>query len=172
MKRPPLVLVLVAIVMIALGETSGALMSLGKSPIGAYARARIAANAPAHGLTGSLEYDDEIRARTTFATEAGLSFFHTHAEGVGLIVLFVSTLVASVTTWRTARRALYTLIAIGGLFPLGYLVYGFAALELGRDAAIELAETWILTPLGSGMIAGALGAAAVLAIRLVRRARA
>src|SRR5881296_2803440 len=145
LRRPPLAVVLVAVVVIALGETGGAAMSRLKPQIERYVAARVAANPQTHGLSGSAEYDDEVRDRAVFAVEAGLSFFHTHAEGVGLIVLFVSTLVASVATWRTARRALYTLIAIGGLFPLGYLVYGFAALELGRDAAIELAETWILT---------------------------
>src|SRR5262249_11019021 len=74
-----------------------------------------------------------------------------------------------VVSSRATRRALYVLIAAGGLFPLGYLVYGFAVLELGRDAGIELAETWVLTPLGGAMIAGVGGVAAMLAIRLVRR---
>jgi hypothetical protein len=37
------------------------------------------------GLTGAAEYDDEVRARTVFAAEAGLSFFHTHAEGLGVV---------------------------------------------------------------------------------------
>ena len=72
MKRPPLVVVLVAVVTIALGETSGAVMSLGKRSVTAYARARIAANAPAHGFSGSVEYDDEIRSRAIYAAEAGL----------------------------------------------------------------------------------------------------
>ena len=169
MKCPPLVVVLVAVVMIALGETSGAVMSLGKSSITTYARARIAANAPAHGLSGSVEYDDEIRGRARYAAEAGLSFFHTHAEGVGLIVLFVSTIVATIVRSRTARGTLYALIGLGGLFPLGYLVYGLLVLERGRDAGIELAEAWVLTPLGSAMIVGVLGAVVAIVARLARK---
>src|SRR5882724_2377839 len=55
------------------------------------------------------------------------------------------------------RVVLYLLLTLGGLFPLGYLVYGAAVLEMGRDAGIELAERWILTPLGVAAIAGLVG---------------
>jgi hypothetical protein len=156
-RRPPLVVVLVAMVVIALGETAGAAMSRLKPAIERYAAARIAANAAAHGFSGSAEYDDEVRERAIFAAEAGLSFFHTHAEGVGLVLFFAGTLVASTVPWRRARAALYLPLTLGGLFPLGYLVYGAAVLEVGRDAGIELAERWVLTPLGLAAIAGLLG---------------
>jgi len=59
-KRPPLVLVFVAILMIALGQTAGAVMSQASQGTARLARARILANAPAHGLAGSREYDDEV----------------------------------------------------------------------------------------------------------------
>jgi hypothetical protein len=156
-RRPPLVVVLVAMVVIALGETAGAAMSQLKPAIERYAAARITANAAAHGFSGSAEYDDEVRARAIFAAEAGLSFFHTHAEGVGLVLFFAATLVASTVPWRRARVALYLPLTLGGLFPLGYLVYGIAVLEVGRDAGVELAERWALTPLGLAAIAGLLG---------------
>jgi hypothetical protein len=156
-RRPPLVVVLVAMVMIALGETAGAAMSRLKPAIERYAAARITANAAAHGFSGSAEYDDELRERAIFAAEAGLSFFHTHAEGVGLVLFFAGTLVASTVPWRLARIPLYLLLTLGGLFPLGYVVYGAAVLEVGRDAGVELAERWVLTPLGLAAIAGLLG---------------
>ena len=152
--------------MIALGETGGAAMARLKPQIERYVAARVAANPQAHGLAGSAEYDDEVRDRAVFAVEAGLSFFHTHAEGVGLIVFFASTLVASAVPWRRARAALYLALTAGGLFPLGYLVYGVAVLEGGRDAGVELAERWVLTPLGSAAILGLVGLA--LALALVR----
>jgi len=164
-RRPPLAVVLVAISLLALGETAGAAMSRLKPEIQRYAAARIAANAAAHGFSGSAEYDDEVRERAIFTAEAGLSFFHLHAEGVGLVLFFTSTLVASAVPWRRARAALYLLLTLGGLFPLGYLVYGAAVLELGRDAGIDLAERWILTPLGISAIAGLVGLLLVAARR-------
>ena len=150
--------------MIALGETGGAAMSRFRPYIERYAAARVEQNAQAHGLSGSAEYDAESRDRAVFSVEAGLSFFHTHAEGVGLILFFASTLVASLVPRRRARAALYLALTAGGLFPLGYLVYGVAVLEAGRDTGIELAERWVLTPLGSAAILGVAGLALALAL--------
>ena len=140
-------------------------MSRGKAGTERWAAARVAANAAAHGVSGSAEYDDEVRARAVYSAEAGLSFFHTHAEGLGLILFFTSTVVASAVPWRRARAVLWALLGLGSLFPLGYLVGGVEALELGRDTGIALAETWILTPLGSATLAGLLGLAVALAAR-------
>jgi hypothetical protein len=163
--RPPLIVVFVAIVVITLGELGGAVLSQLRPATARWAAARIAANPTVHGLTGSAEYDDAVRERTVFATEAGLSFFHTHAEGTGLVLFFAATLVASVVRPRAVRAALYALLALGALFPLGYLVYALAVLGLGRDSGIELAETWVLTPLGSAAIAGLIGLVLALARR-------
>ena len=163
--RPPLAVVLVALVMLALGETAGAAMSRLKPEIQRYAAARVAANPAAHGLSGSAEYDDEVRERAIFTAEAGLSFFHLHGEGVGLVLFFASALVAACVPGRRARGVLYLLLTMGGLFPRGYLVYGAAVLELGRDAGLELAEGWILAPLGVSAIAGLVGLWLALARR-------
>ena len=163
--RPPLIVVFVAIVVITLGELGGAVLSQLRPATARWAAARISAHPSVHGLTGSAEYDDTIREQAVFATEAGLSFFHTHAEGTGLVLFFAATLVASIVRRRAARAALYTLLTVGALFPLGYLVYADAVLRLGRDTGIELAETWVLTPLGCAAIVGLLG----LAVALTRR---
>ena len=170
MRRPPLLVVLVAMGLIALGETAGAVMSQLRPAIDRYAAARIDANREAHGLTGSPEYDDEIRARATYAAEAGLSFFHTHAEGMGLILFIMSTLVAKVVPSCGRRGLLYLLLTIGSLFPLGYLVYGITVLEAGRDTGIGLTERWVLSPLGSLALVGLIGLGVELA-GVVRRAR-
>lgn len=168
MRRPPLLLVLVAVVMLALGETAGALLSPLRPAVERYARARIAANAGAHGLTGSAEYDDEVRSRAVFAAEAGLSFFHTHAEGLAPVILLAGTIVASMVSGAVVRGVLQGLLTAGALFPLGYVVYALAALETGRDAGVSLAERYVLTPLGSAAILGLLA----LVLGLGRAARA
>ena len=157
MRRPPLLLILVAVLMIALGETAGALMSPLRPATEHYALARVVANAAAHGLTGSAEYDDEVRTRAVFATESGISFFHTHAEGLAPVILLAATIVAGVVPRRGARAVLYALLTAGALFPLGFVVYALAVLETGRDAGTALAERYVLTPLGSAAILALLG---------------
>ena len=162
MRRPPLVVVFAALVVIALGETAGVLMSQLRPQIVRYAQARVAANPRAHGLAGSAEYDSEITARAVYSVEAGLSFFHTHTQGLGPLVIFASTVAASVVPRRRARGALYALFGLGALFPLGYLAYSLAVLEWGRDAGVEFAERYVLTPLGSAAIAGLVALAALM----------
>ncbi len=162
MRHPPVGVVLVAIFVIALGETAGAVMSQLRPQLDRYARARVALNPQAHGLAGSAEYDSEVAARTVYTAEAGLSFFHTHAQGLGPVVLFASTVAASVVRWRRARAVCYALFVLGGLFPAGYLVYSLAAVELGRDSGVELAERYVLTPLGSAAILALLALAALI----------
>ena len=55
------------------------------------------------------------------------------------------------------------LLTLGALFPLGYLAYALAVVELGRDDGGALAETWVLSPLGLAAIAGLIGLAIALA---------
>jgi hypothetical protein len=147
----------IAVALMAMSATTGAAISQLRPQIERYARARIAVNAAAHGLAGSAEYDADVIARTVFAAEAGLSFLHTHAGGVGPVVLVAGSLVASLLPWRWPRALLQGLLGVGALFPLGYLVYSPAVLEAGRDAGVELAEGYVLTPLGSALIAGLVG---------------
>ena len=165
MSRPPLLVVLVAVLVITLGEVGGAALSQLRPATARWAAARITANAPVHGLTGAAEYDAVVRERAVFSVEAGISFFHLHAEGLGLVLFFGSTLVASLVRSRVARGALYALLTVGALFPLGYLGSALAVVELGREDGVDLAETWILTPLGTATIAGLLGLAVALARR-------
>jgi len=150
-RRPPLPLILVAIAMLALGVTASPFLSGLRPAVERYARARVAANAAAHGLIGSLqtEYNEEVRDRAVFTAEAGLSFFHTHAEGLAPVVVLAGTIVASVVPGGAARGILYALLTVGALFPLGFVVYALAALETGREAGVALAERYVLTPLGS-----------------------
>ena len=171
MKCPPLAVVFVGLFVIALGETAGAVMSQLRPQVVRYAQARVAANPQSHGLAGSAEYDSEVTARAVYFAEAGLSFFHTHAQGLGPLVIFASTVAASVVPWRRARGVLYLLFSLGALFPLGYLAYSVAVLEWGRDAGIETVERYVLTPLGSAVIVG-LVALAVLMVAGHRRGRA
>ncbi|HZN52762.1 MAG TPA: hypothetical protein VFD81_19135, partial [Methylomirabilota bacterium] len=76
-----------------------------------------------------------------------------------------ATLVAALVPGPRSRTALYVLLTLGGLFPVGYLVYGAAVLELGRDAGIGLAERWVLAPLGVAAITGLVGLMVVAARR-------
>jgi hypothetical protein len=103
-----------------------------------------------------------VVGRTVFTMEAGLSFLHTHAEGIGPVVLLAGTLVATTVPRRRLRGGLYALLVAGALFPLGFLVYAVAVPEIGRDDGVWLAERFVLTPLGTAALLALLGLAAFL----------
>lgn len=171
MKRAPLAIIFLSVFLIALAETGGTALSMLRPQIAQYAEAKIRDRAGVHGLTGSAEYDDEVIGRTVYAIEAGLSFFHTHGEGMGVVVLLASTLVASFVAWRPLRRVLYVLLGASALFPIGFLAYSALILRFGRDAGIELAERTMLIPFGSAAIGGLVLLAAALLPRMVERRR-
>jgi hypothetical protein len=77
-------------------------------------------------------------------------------------VIFAGTVAASTVRWRLARGAVAALLGLGAFFPLGYLLYAVAALEWGRDAGIEMAERYVLTPLGSAAIVGLVALAVLM----------
>jgi hypothetical protein len=163
--------VFVGVLLVALGETAGAVAWRLRPQIAEYARARVLASPERHGLAGSAEYDAEVVDRTIYAAEAGLSFLHVHAQGLGPLVILTGTAAATIVPWRRARGAVHALLALGGLFPLGYLAYSLAVIERGRDAGIELAERYVLAPLGSAAIIGLL-LLAVLVVAARRPGRA
>jgi hypothetical protein len=154
MRQPPAVLILLSVLLLALGTTAGAAMSMLAFEIRAYATERIFAAREVHDLSGSRDYDADVVADIVFTVEAGLSFLHTHAEGMGLVLLFASTVVASVVRWRRFRALLYWLLGLAFLFPVGYAVYSALVLFRGRDRGIALAEQLVLIPFGTSSIVG------------------
>ncbi|HEY7678484.1 MAG TPA: hypothetical protein VIG69_15535, partial [Candidatus Methylomirabilis sp.] len=125
-----------------------------------------------HGLTGSRDYDAELIPQIVFQSEAGLSFFHTHGEGMALVVLVGGSIVSSLVASRAARGFLHLLLAAGALFPLGFLAYAGLIVRMGVDPAVEWAERWILIPTGSAAMAAFALLALALAAQGARARRA
>jgi hypothetical protein len=167
MRRPPLVLTFLSVLLLALGTSGGAVMSVFRLPIQRYATERIVAARELHNLSGSRDYDVEVVSEIVFTIEAGLSFFHTHAEGMGVILLVSSTVVSSLIARRWLRHALNAVIGLSFFFPLGYLAWGAFILRYGRDAGVALAEQLLLIPFGSSAILGLVMAAGAAAFSLV-----
>jgi len=161
--------VFVSMLLLALGATGGALMSVLRPEIRQYASERIFAAREVHTLSGSRDYDADVVSEIVFTIEAGLSFFHTHGEGMGLVLLFAAALVASLARPRMVRGGLQWLLGLSALFPIGYLAYSAFILVYGRDRGIALAERLLLIPAGSSAILALAGLAGAAGLLLVNR---
>jgi hypothetical protein len=170
-RRPPLALSFLAALLIALATTGGAVMSAFRLPLQRYATERILAAREVHNLSGSRDYDLDIVNEIVFSVEAGFSFFHTHGEGMGVVLLFASTAVSSLVSRRWLRRFLNTLVGLSFLFPIGYLAYSAFIVLWGKDRGIALAEQLLLIPFGSVAILGLLIASGAAAVSLANRAK-
>ena len=173
MKRPPLLVTFLAVFLIALATTGGAVMSAFRLPIQRSATEWILAAREIHNLSGSRQYDIDVVNEIVFTVEAGLSFFHTHGEGMGVVLLLASTVVSTLIARRRLRDGLNAVIGLSFLFPIGYLAYSAFILLFGKDRGVTLAEQWLLIPFGSSAILGLAVAAGAAAFSLVngRRAR-
>jgi len=169
--RPPRPVVFLAVLLIALATAGGAVMSAFRLPIQRYATERILAAPETHNLSGSRAYDLDVASEIVFAVEAGLSFFHTHGEGMGLVLLFAATTVSHLVRRRGLRNGVNTILGLSFLFPIGYLAYSLFILLSGKDRGIALAEEWLLIPFGSSAILGLVMASGVAAFALVKRDR-
>lgn len=170
--RPPLLVTFLAVLLIALATAGGAVMSAFRFPIQRYATERILAAPETHNLSGSRAYDLDAAGEIVFTIEAGLSFFHTHGEGMGLVLLFAATAVSHLVRRRGLRNGLNTILGLSFLFPIGYLAYSFFTLLYGKDKGITLAEDWLLIPFGSSAILGLVIASGTAAFALVNKRRA
>ncbi len=171
-RQPPRLVTFLAVLLLALGTTGGALISVLRPQVQRYATARILAAREVHNLSGSRDYDLEVAAEIVFTIEAGLSFFHTHAEGMGVILLFAGTAVSSLVARGWLRRGVSALVGLSFLFPVGYLAYSGLILGYGKDRGIALAEQWLLIPFGSAAIAALLVACGAAVVALAGRRRA
>ena len=170
-RRPPLLVLVLAILMIALAETAGALMGRYRAALGPWITEAVSRRPAVHGLSGNAGYDAELIPQIVFQAEAGLSFFHTHGEGMGLVVLAGGTIVSSLVAWRAMRGLLHVLLEVSSLFPLGFLASAAFTLTMGKDPGAEFAERWLLIPTGSAAIAAFAILGVALAAGGIRRRR-
>jgi hypothetical protein len=99
-------------------------MARFKLEIARGARSLMLARPAVHGLVGVRDVDERILDEALVKVDAGLRLFHLHAEGMGLVIIAVATVAATLVAAPRARAALMILFTIGGAgYPLGYLLW-------------------------------------------------
>ena len=167
---PPRIVVLAAVLLLACAEVGGAGMARFKVELARWARGVMLARAEVHGLTGVRDVDEPLIDEALVKFDAGLRLFHLHAEGMGLVILAVASVIATYVRSRAVRGALLGLLTAGGAgYPLGYLVWSACIPFQGVEAGKRVAEWGVWMPFGAAVIVAMWWLTGLLALRLVRR---
>lgn len=168
-RCPPRGVLFVAVVLIAVAEVGGGSMVQFKLELARWVRATMQARPEVHGLVGVRGIDEQILDEALFTFDAGLRLFHLHAEGMGLVILAASMVVATAVQAPAARRALLVLITAGGAaYPFGYLLWSALIPYLGVERGKAVAEWTLLIPFGTASIVALWWLTALLAVRWAR----
>lgn len=169
-KRPPLGVLLAAVVLIACAEVGGASMVKFKTELTRAARALILARAEVHGLVGVRDVDEQIIDQALVKVDGGFRLFHLHGEGMGLVMIAGTMVVSTFVQTAGPRKALTMLLGVGGFgYPFGYLVWSGLVPFYGVERGKDLAEWLVWIPFGGAVIVAMWWLAGILAVRLVRR---
>ena len=172
-RRPPLVVLLVAILLIAVAEVGGGAMARFRLDLARWVRAEMQARPATHGLVGVRDVDEQILDEATVKFDAGLRLFHMHAEGMGLVIIATATVTSTLVAAARVRRAILALLTAGGAgYPLGYLLWSALIPYHGIERGKTLAEWLCWIPFGTATIVAMWWLAALVAARLARRPRA
>ena len=172
-RRPPLVVLLVAIVLIACAEVGGGAMARFRLDLARWVRTEMQARPATHGLVGVRDVDEQILDEATVKFDAGLRLFHMHAEGMGLVIIAAATVTSTLVAATRVRRVILALLTAGGAgYPLGYLLWSALIPYHGIERGKTLAEWLCWIPFGTATIVAMWGLAALVAARLARRPRA
>ena len=169
-RRPPLITLLTAILLIATAEVGGASMVRFKLELTRWARSAILARPATHGLVGVRDVDEGVIDELLVKFDAALRLFHLHGEGMGLVVIATTMTAATLVRSDAARRGIITMLTVGGAgYPVGYLLWGVLIPSYGIERSKTLAEWLVLIPFGGATIVAVWWLTALLGIRLVRR---
>jgi hypothetical protein len=169
-RLPPLPVLLVGVVVIALAEVGGGAMSQFKVELARWARGVMLARPAVHGLVGVRDVDEVILDEALFKFDAGLRLFHMHAEGMGTIIILAAMVAASLVHGPALRRGIIALITIGGAgYPLGYLLWSVLIPFYGIAPGRRVAEWAVWIPFGGAAIVAMWLLTAAIAWAMIRR---
>jgi hypothetical protein len=170
-RRPPLPSLVAAVLLIACAEVGGASMVKFKLELARWARGVMLARPAAHGLVGVRDVDEPVIDEALVKFDAGLRLFHLHAEGMGLVIIATTMTAATLVRSDGVRRIVIALLTVGGAgYPMGYLLWSALIPYLGIQGGKTIAEWVVWIPFGGATIVAAWWLAALVGLRLVRRA--
>lgn len=170
-RLPPLGALLVGVALIACAEVGGASMVQFKLQLTRWARSVMLARPAVHGLVGVRDVDEPIIDEALVKLDAGLRLFHMHAEGMGLVIVVVTTVAVTLVASAAVARAIVALLTAGGAgYPVGYLLWSALIPFYGVETGKTVAEWLVWIPFGGATIVAMWWLTGILAWRVMKRA--
>ena len=168
LRRPPVFALVVSLALLSVGVLTGGLLTMFQDSIYAAARREIVKRPEVHRFAGTEIIDQARIAEVADQSNTALRLLHTHALGIGIVVLVASVLIANLPLSARMQTVLCALVSVGALYPLGWLLMAWFIPYLGVDALRPPIEALIFLPFGTAMVLGIVLAFVVSSVALLR----
>ena len=152
-RKPPTWVIGVGLFLMALGASAGASLVF-QDWFYDFARQRVVERPQVHGLTGFTAVDEPRITEVVEQSNRSFRMLHVHGLGVGLLILVASTAVTQLSAADRLRRWLTALVALGALYPPGWLLFGILIPFYGFPALRAPIEYGLFLPFGGAAIVG------------------
>ena len=167
--RPPAFALMASLALLSVGAITGGLLMVFQDSIYAAARREIIKRPEVHRFAGTEIIDQARITEVADQSNTALRLLHTHALGVGTLVLIGAVLIANLPLAIWMQTVLCALVSLGGLYPVGWLLMAWFIPYMGVDALRRPVEMLIFLPFGTAIILGLVLAFLLSAVALMRR---
>ena len=167
--RPPTFALVASLALLSIGVITGGLLTVFQDSIYAAARREIIKRPEVHRFAGTEIIDQARITEVADQSNTALRLLHTHALGVGTLVLVSAVLIANLPLAVWLQTALCALVSLGALYPVGWLLMAWFIPYLGVDTLRPPVEMLIFLPFGTAIILGLVLAFLLSAVALVRQ---
>jgi hypothetical protein len=161
LRRPPSYALAIGVLMLGIGAFVGVLLVSFQDALYAVARREIIRRPEIHGFAGTEVIDQARIAEIADQANAALRLLHSHALGIGALIVLAAIAIANLPLSNRARTIVCALISAGAVYPLGYAVMAWLIPIAGVDALRRPIELIFFVPFGTAVVIGLVGATAL-----------
>jgi hypothetical protein len=158
LRRPPIYALAVSLFMLVSGAMVGVVLVSLQDTLYAAARREIIKRPEIHGFAGSEAIDQGRIAEVADQSNAALRLLHTHLLGIGVLILLATLAIANLPVSARLQTALYSLVSLGAIYPLGWAVLAWLIPFMGVEALRGPVEWIFFVPFGGALVLGFVGA--------------
>jgi hypothetical protein len=169
LHRPPAFALAAGLAILAVGALTGAVLIGLQDWLYALARAEIIRRPEIHGFAGAEVIDAARIAEVADQANTALRMAHTHALGIGLLILIAAVAISNLQIPAWAQSVCCGLVSLGALYPVGWLVLAWLIPYWGVDRLRAPVEWIVFVPFGGALVLGLWAALALYLMLLAKR---